>query len=64
MTTINTQLLENLGLNSPAQTAKGKETLGQSDFLELMTTQGQDVLRFLGMTRVLDQRGMPDGSRT
>lgn len=47
MTTINTQLLDSLGLNSAAQTAKGKDTLGQSDFLELMTTQlmNQDPLK-------------------
>jgi flagellar basal-body rod modification protein FlgD len=47
MTTINTQLLDSLGLNSSAQTSKSSESLGQSDFLELMTTQlmNQDPLK-------------------
>lgn len=43
MTTINTQLLDNLGLSSSAQKPDaGGTTLGQSEFLKLMTTQLQN----------------------
>lgn len=44
MTTINTQLLDSLGLSSAAKTSAAGDTgaLGQSDFLKLMTTQLQN----------------------
>ena len=43
MTTINTQLLDNLGLSSSTQKSDaGGTTLGQSEFLKLMTTQLQN----------------------
>jgi flagellar basal-body rod modification protein FlgD len=44
MTSINTQLLDNLGLSSSAKTTDtgSSDTLGQSSFLKLMTTQLQN----------------------
>lgn len=45
MTTINSQLLDGLGISSAAKTAaseKAGSVLGQSDFLKLMTTQLQN----------------------
>ncbi|MGE0372696.1 MAG: flagellar hook assembly protein FlgD [Gammaproteobacteria bacterium] len=47
MTTINTQLLDSLGLSASTQSTQSSDVLGQSDFLELMTTQlmNQDPLK-------------------
>lgn len=42
MTTVNTQLLDNLGLSFSSQAAQTNDVLGQSDFLKLMTTQLQN----------------------
>lgn len=42
MTTINTQLLDSLGLSSSTKKPEAGETLGQSEFLKLMTTQLQN----------------------
>ena len=44
MTTINTQLLDSLGISSTAKNAASGagDVLGQSDFLKLMTTQLQN----------------------
>jgi flagellar basal-body rod modification protein FlgD len=39
MTTINTQLLDSLGLSASTQSTQASDVLGQSDFLKLMTTQ-------------------------
>lgn len=42
MTTVNTQLLDNLGLSLSSQTTQSSDDLGKSDFLKLMTTQLQN----------------------
>ncbi|MCC6301910.1 MAG: flagellar hook assembly protein FlgD [Gammaproteobacteria bacterium] len=42
MTTVNTQVLDNLGLSLSSQTTQSSGDLGKSDFLKLMTTQLQN----------------------